>query len=129
MNYLTTTQILAIHDEVICLTGGALEVRNIGMLESAIARPQATFDRKDLYPDIFTKAAALGTSIIANHPFVDGNKRTAYLSMRIFLNLNGYDLKALLEEKHDFIMRMANGTIDDKKVAIWLKHHSRKEVF
>jgi len=99
------------------------------MLESAIARPQATFDRKDLYPDIFTKAAALGTSIIANHPFVDGNKRTAYLSMRIFLNLNGYDLKALLEEKHDFIMRMANGTIDDKKVAIWLKHHSRKEVF
>ena len=98
MNYLNINQILAIHSEVIEQAGGSRGIRNIGLVDSAVARPQATFGGKDLYPDIFSKAACLGHSLIRNHPFVDGNKRTGYMSMRLFLNINGYDMKAPEDE-------------------------------
>jgi len=94
MNYLNRNQVIAIHNEVIEQTGGSKGIRDIRLLESAIARPQMTFVKKDLYPDIFSKTSALGHSIILNHPFVDGNKRTGYMVMRLFLNINGCDVKA-----------------------------------
>lgn len=126
MNYLNMNQILAIYHEVIEHTGGAKGVRNVRLLESAVARPQATFTKKDLYPDVFSKAAALGHSIISNHPFIDGNKRTGYMSMRLFLNVNGYDMKAPLQEKFEFIMEIAKGMSKEKSIAKWLKEHSQK---
>ena len=75
---------MVIHDEVIEETGGSPGIRDIHLLESAVARPQASFEGDDLYPDIFSKASALGHSIIRNHAFLDGNKRTGYMSMRLF---------------------------------------------
>ena len=126
MNYLNTNQVAAIHDEVIEQTGGSKGVRDIRLLDSAVARPRATFGGKDLYPDIFSKAAALGHSLICNHPFIDGNKRTGYMSMRIFLNLNGYDIKASLDERYKFAMEIAQRTKDEKSISKWLKQHSRK---
>ncbi|MCJ7584226.1 MAG: type II toxin-antitoxin system death-on-curing family toxin [Anaerolineales bacterium] len=74
--------------------GGAHGVRDLAMLESAVARPQTTFGGKDLYPDLFTKVAALLDSLINDHPFVDGNKRTGITAAALFLRRNGYRLKA-----------------------------------
>lgn len=126
MKYLNINQVLAIHNEVIEQTGGSKEVRDIRLLDSAIARPQATFDRKDLYPDIFSKASALGHSLICNHPFIDGNKRTGYMAMRLFLNINGYDMTASLEARYSFVMEIARKTKDEASIAKWLKEHSQK---
>lgn len=126
MNYLKINQILVIHDEVIEETGGSPGIRDIHLLESAAARPQASFGGDDLYPDIFSKASALGHSIIRNHAFLDGNKRTGYMSMRLFLNVNGYDLEASLEEKYKFVIEIAEKIINEESIAEWLRGHSRK---
>lgn len=126
MNYLDISHVIAIHHEVIKETGGAQEIRDVRLLESAIARPQATFAQKDLYPDLFSKAGALGHSIISNHPFVDGNKRTGYMAMRLFLNLNGYDLEASLEERYTFVIDIATKKRNEKSIAKWLKTNSQK---
>lgn len=126
MNYLNINQVLAIHNEVIEQIGGSKGVRDIGLLDSAVARPQATFGGKDLYPDIFSKATALGHSLIRNHPFIDGNKRTGYMAMRLSLNLNGYDIKASLEGRYKFVMEIVKKTKDEQSIAKWLKEHSQK---
>lgn len=126
MKYLDINQILTIYDEVIKQTGGSKGIRDIRLLESAVARPRATFAKKELYPDVFSKATALGHSIILNHPFIDGNKRTGYMVMRLFLNVNGYDVKASLEEKYKFVMGIAKKTIKEESISKWLKEHSRK---
>jgi len=125
MNYLNINQVLAIYNEVIEQTGGSKGIRDIRLLESAVARPQATFAKKDLYPDIFSKAAALVHSIISNHPFIDGNKRTAYMAMRLFLNINGYDVRASLEERYNLVMQIARKTRKEESIGKWLKGHSR----
>ena len=117
---------MAIYNEVINETGGSRGIRNIGLLESAVARPQSSFAGKNFYPDVFSKAAVIGHSIIRNHPFVDGNKRTGYMAMRLFLNVNGYDLKAPLKEKYKFVMEIAQGMKEEESIAQWLKKHSRK---
>ena len=126
MNYLNINQVLAIHSEVIKQTGGSGGTRDLGLLDSAVARPQATFGGEDLYPDIFSKAARLGHSLIRNHPFVDGNKRTGYVSMRLFLNINGYDIKAHEDEKYKFVIEIAEKERDEKSIAEWLKKHSQR---
>jgi death on curing protein len=102
MNSLNIHQILTIYNEVIDQTGGTRGLRDIRLLESAVGRLQAAFAGEEFYPDVFSKAAALGHSIILNHPFVDGNKRAGYMGMRIFLNLNGYDLTASIDERYHF---------------------------
>ena len=126
MNYLNIHQIVAIHEEIIQATGGSFGIRDTALLESAAARPQAGFGEEEFYPDIFAKAAALGHSIICNHPFVDGNKRAGYLAMRIFLKINKYDLKASVEKKYDFIMKIAQYTITEEDISKWLKKNSKK---
>ncbi len=126
MKYLNINRALAIHNEVIEQIGGSKGVRDIGLLDSAVARPQATFSGKDLYPDVFSKASALGHSLIRNHPFIDGNKRTGYMAMRLFLNLNGYDITASLKAKYKFVMEIAEKAKDEESIAKWLKEHSQK---
>jgi hypothetical protein len=84
MNYLTPEQVLFIHSRVISETSGTDGVRDVGRLESAVARPRATYDNKELYPDVFTKAAALMHSLIKYYPFLDGNKCTTSLPRGFF---------------------------------------------
>ncbi|MFC2149147.1 type II toxin-antitoxin system death-on-curing family toxin [Candidatus Auribacterota bacterium] len=126
MKYLTINQILVIHREVIKRAGGSKDIRAVELLESAAARPQATFAQKDLYSNIFSKAAVLGYSIILNHPFIDGNKRVGYMAMRLFLNLNGYDIEASMEKKYEFVMEITQKTRKEEAIAAWLKQHSKK---
>jgi death-on-curing protein len=87
--YLTIPQILFLHARLIEETGGSQGLRDLGLLEAASARPQATFGGEELHPDLFEKAAALMDSLINNHPFIDGNKRTGIATAGIFLLQNG----------------------------------------
>lgn len=126
MNYLDINQVLAIHHEVIKQAGGSQGARDLGLLDSAVARPRASFGGEDLYPDIFSKAAALAHSLIRNHPFIDGNKRTGYMAMRLFLNLNRYDFKASLDERYKLVIEIAEKVKDEESIAMWLKEHTQK---
>ena len=125
MKYLYPKQVLYLYQQLIQQSGGRVGLRDEGVLESAVYRPQASFGSRDLYPDLFSKAAASGHSIISNHPFVDGNKRVGFEAMRLMLRLNGYDLHASLEAKFDFVMEVAKGKLREQAVADWLKYRSR----
>lgn len=89
------------------------EVRDWGLLESALARPRATVFGEDAYPDIHTKAAALLHSLGTNHGLVDGNKRLAWVATRLFYGMNGWDLFASEDEKFDLALAVASGEYDD----------------
>ena len=92
---------------------GPVEIRDVGLLESALGRPRATAYGQDAYPDIHTKAAALLHSLATNHGLVDGNKRLAWVATRLFYGMNGWDIVAGPEEKFDLVMAVASGEIDD----------------
>jgi death-on-curing protein len=125
MKYLTSEQVLFIHSRVIAETGGIHGVRDLGLLESAVARPQATFDGKELYADVFIKAAALMDSLVNNHPFADGNKRTGVMSAGLFLLINGYKLKIPSTAMADITMRVATKKVTIEKLAQWMRKNSR----
>lgn len=112
-----------IHDILIEKFGGTKGIRDMGALESAINRPYQTFDGKDLYPYPVDKAAAIFESLISNHPFVDGNKRTAYVLMRLILKTNNVDLKAGQDDKFDFVMKAAKGELTFDQIRDWIKLH------
>lgn len=122
--YLTAEQVLFIHARLISETGGMHGVRELGLLLSAVARPQATFDGQDLYPNLFLKAAALLESLVGNHAFVDGNKRTAITSAGLFLRINGYRLTADNQQLEAFILQCAQRLVSLEQMALWLKSHS-----
>src|SRR5665647_1830007 len=100
-----------IHKTLVDLFGGSDGVRDLSALESSLHRPFQTFAGKELHSTPIHKAAALVESMVINHPFVDGNKRTGYVVMRSFLIANGFDIKATQNEKYDFIINIASGNI------------------
>ncbi len=106
-------------------TGGEHGVLDLGLLQSAAARPQASFDGLDLYPDLFTKTAVLLQSLIGNHAFVDGNKRTAITAAGLFLQLNGYRLTASNQEIEAFTLRCARKLIPPEEIASWFRNKSK----
>jgi death-on-curing protein len=120
MNYLTPAQVLFIHSRLVSEFGGGHGLRDFGLLESAFARPQATFDSKELYPDLFTKAAVLMDSLINNHPFVDGNKRTGVTAAGLFLWINGRKLIASTKALEDCTLSVAMKRIEIAALAVWL---------
>ena len=123
MRYLSLREILELHDKIIEVSGGTRGIRDMGALESAINQPRLTFDRTDLYSDILTKAAALCFFLIMNHPFVDGNKRTGHAAMEVFLLLNGFEIKASIDEQEKIILDLASGRLDREKFTAWLNKH------
>jgi death-on-curing protein len=126
VRYLYPKQLLYLHQEIMERSEGSAGVRDQGLLESAVYRPQASFGGEDLYPDLFSKAAALGHSIIKNHPFIDGNKRTGFEAMRLTLRLNAYDIKASFDSKFSFVMGIAEGRLKEQAIADWLRRHGRR---
>ena len=104
--------------------GGSSGIRDMNMLESAINRPFATFGGNDLYSNIYLKAGALIQSIVKNHPFIDGNKRTAYSSAYIFTKKNGIQILADQKKVVDFMIDVANKNLSVDEIALWLKKHS-----
>lgn len=120
MTYLTTVQILFLHSRLIAETGGSAGVRDVALLESAAARPQATYGGADLYPDIFSKGAALMQSLVNNHPFVDGNKRVGIAATALFLQRNSHRLVASNQEVEEFTLAVAQGERSFDDIAAWL---------
>jgi death-on-curing protein len=118
---ISTKQVLRIHQLLIDQFGGSSGIRDIGVLESAINRPYQTFDGNDLYPQSTDKAAAILESIVKNHPFVDGNKRTGYVLMRLILLENKEDIDASQDEKYELVIKVASGTYGFDEIKDWLK--------
>ena len=108
--YLTVEQALRIARTA---AGSPVEVRDVGLLESAVHRPRASVLGQDAYPDLFTKAAALLHSLAGNHPLVDGNKRLAWLATYVFLAKNGIVLDAGDDAAYEFVIAVADGSLDD----------------
>ncbi len=121
MNHLTPEQVLFIHSRLVTETSGSHGLRDLALLESAIARPRATFDSKELYPDLFTKAAALMDSLINNHPFLDGNNRTGITANGLFFRINGWKPTASSEDLVECTMRVAVEGLEIDDLANWLR--------
>lgn len=121
---ITVEDVLEIHTAVISKFGGADGVRDLNALESALARPFQTFNGQELNNSIFEKAAALLQSILINHPFIDGNKRTAYVLARLFLQHYKTDITATENEKYNFIIDIASGKTDFENIVKWLARHT-----
>ncbi len=109
MRYLTVEEVLEINAE---LMGGRHALRDQGLLDSAVARPKASAFGSDAYPDLVSKAAALLHSLVLNHAFVDGNKRTAVLATLVFLDLNGYVIRWNQHEALDFVLRLVTHQVE-----------------
>jgi death-on-curing protein len=127
MNYLNPEQVLFIHSRLIEETGGTHGLRDLSMLLLAIARPQATFDNKELYPDLFKKAAVLMESLLQNHPFMDGNKRTGITAAAMFLRINGYRLTASNLELEQFTFRVVLENPEIGEIAEWFEKNSLQD--
>lgn len=125
IRYLTPEQVLFLHSRLIQETGGAHGVRDLSMLLSAVGRPRASFDGEDLYPDLFSRAAALLDLLIRNHPFVDGNKRTAITAAGLFLTINGRQLTVEDEEMVRFTLACAQSQHTLDEIVAWLRGHAR----
>ena len=104
--------------------GGSYGIRDKGLLDSALSQPKAMFGGHYLHKTIFDKAAAYGYHLCQNHPFIDGNKRIALVAMDTFLQMNGYELKADEHSTYRMIISIAEGKIDKKSLANWLKENS-----
>ena len=122
--YLTTEQVLFLHSRLIVETGGGHGILDLGMLLSALERPKATIGGGDLYQDLFSKTAALLDSLIRNHPFLDGNKRTAITAAGIFLRINGYSLVAENGEMVRFTLECAQSRLSLEEISDWFKRYS-----
>lgn len=121
--FLSLAEILDLYSRVLVEGGGASAIRDLGALESALAQPRATFGDVDLYPTLVEKAAALGFSLIRNHPFVDGNKRIGHAALEVFLVLNGHQLDSAVDDAERVILGVAAGTMGRDEFAEWIRRH------
>ena len=127
IQYLSLERVLAAHAALIKRYGGSQGIFNQGLLESAVFRPQATAFGQEAYPTLFEKCAVLGYSLIQNHPFIDGNKRTGFAAMHLMLLINGYDLTSTAKEEITMTENIASGKMQEPEIVQWLKKHSKKK--
>src|SRR5882672_11914539 len=123
MRYLGLGEVVDLHRRILQVTGGAMGLRDLGALESAIAQPQATFGGVDLYPTLAEKAAALCFALVQGHPFVDGNKRVGHAAMETFLVLNGSEVEATIDAQERLILDLAGSRLDRSELTDWLRRH------
>jgi death-on-curing protein len=126
MRYLTAEAILRLHHQIIEDFGGSHGVRDEGRLKSVVAAPAQQIFGQEQYKTVFDKAAVYIRNIISDHPFVDGNKRSAITCGGIFLMSNGFYLTATPKELEDFAVRVATEQLDVSTIAAWLQKHSQR---
>lgn len=122
---LTEQQVLSVHSRMIEMTGGSDGVRDRSLLDSALNAPFQTFDGKEIYPALLSKAAVMCRSIISNHPFVDGNKRIGIHVMLIFLELNGIELQYSQNELIELGLGVASSNLSGDDILKWLIEHAK----
>lgn len=125
IRYLTPEEVLRLHTLLVKRYGGTGGVRDWGLVESALVRPRASFGDHQAYPDIFDKAAVLLYSLVKNHGFVDGNKRTGIAVCGTFLILNGYELDVPQEALITFTLAIAEGKLSEVEIGAWLRKHAK----
>ena len=123
MRYLTLNEVLELYLLIMKQSGGAVGIRDVNALESAVAQPRMTFGGQELYPSIAEKAAVLGFSLTKNHPFLDGNKRIGHAAVETFLVLNGYEIDATVDEQEQVITDIASGKINREVFTEWIRSH------
>ena len=126
VKYLSEGEVIAINEEMVAHFGGLHGVKDSNMLSLAVGRPQMSIAFQDAYKTIFDKAASMFHSIINNHPFLDGNKRTSLLSAVLFLEYNGWKVKFTRKEAVKFTRRAHNQDYTVEQISKWLKEHSYK---
>jgi death on curing protein len=114
------------HADLIKRYGGMLGIRDRGLLASTLAQPKMTVQKRFLHRTMFDKAAAYGFHVCRNHPFVDGNKRIAFVLMDVFLHKNGWNLEASEEEAYETMIQLASGNLTKPDLSTWLKARSAK---
>jgi death-on-curing protein len=122
--WITETLAMAIHRRQLAEHGGLDGVRDPGLLQSALARPRHLFAYTDPTPELPALAASYAFGIAKNHPFIDGNKRTAAVVCETFLELNGMSIKATDMELYPIFLDLAAGSISEEELATWLIEHS-----
>lgn len=126
MKFIGLDEVLVIHDRMLEIGGGRGGVHDFTLLHSAVERPKVQFGGKYLYISIWLMAAALLQSLVKNHPFEDGNKRTAYFSTMRFLQKNSYDLIAEHGQIITFMIKVDIKNLNLEQIAKWLKKHTKK---
>jgi death on curing protein len=125
MRLLSLGEVLGLHRLVIEQARGRAGIRDLPGLESAVAQPSATFDGRDLYPTLDEKAAALGFSLIRNHPFTDGNKRVGHAAVEVMLLLNGHRLESDIDLAERVILSVASGEGTREELLHWIQTSCR----
>lgn len=128
IRYLTIDEVMRLHHRILEQSGGSADVHDLGVFESALAQPAMTFGGEELYPRLVDKAAALGFSLVMNHPFVDGNKRAGHAAMEVFLIMNGLEIDATVNEQEEVILALATGALNREDFAKWLESKVRRNV-
>ena len=126
VEFLELADLVQIHIDQITNYGGSIEIRDVGLLESAIEQPRATFDGAFLHGFPFEMAAAYLFHIVMNHPFVDGNKRTGTVAALVFLDWNGIVIEGHPGEISDLTIAVASGLASKGELADFFERHSRK---
>ena len=122
--YFNEETVIALHKDLIEKTGGIYEIRDIGLLSSALNVPFQSFGDTEIYPTVYEKASRLAFGLIQNHAFIDGNKRIAAHIMLIFLSVNGIELCYSQEELENLFLALASSEITLNELTEWLKNHS-----
>lgn len=126
IKFLDKKTILAFHRDQVKIYGGKDGIRDEGLLESALAQPQASFGGEYVHSTVFEMAAAYGFHICKNHPFFDGNKRTALVAIYTFLYVNGYRLQADKKSLYAIMIDLANGKLEKEELAAFLENKTIK---
>ena len=125
MRWLHLAEVLELHRRLIQQSGGMSGLRDLGLLEASLAQPRQSFAGVDPYPGLTAKAAALGFSLIQNHPFVDGNKRIGHAAMETTLVLNGFELSASVEAAEAAVLAVASGQLNRDAFTSWVMANQR----
>ncbi|WP_282920180.1 type II toxin-antitoxin system death-on-curing family toxin [Ignavigranum ruoffiae] len=123
MKYISKRQVLLLHEQLIDNFGGSCGLREESLLDSSLNAPLQTFDDKELYPSLTSKAARLAYGIISNHPFVDGNKRIGTHTMLLLLAINGIELSYSDNDLINVIMKVASGDLNHRDLEKWIEEH------
>jgi death on curing protein len=126
VKYLTAQEILILHDRVLGATEGSDGIRDVHLLASLVERPKTSIGGKEMFPNIFEKAAVYLESLAKYHVFIDGNKRTCITASARFLFINGFELTANDKEVVQFVLQVATEKLEIQEIAGWLKTHSKK---
>lgn len=129
IKYLTVNQVISFHDDLVNNFGGLHGIRDKNLLLSALQAPKASFDGKEMYPSIYEKAAVYMYHIAKNHPFNDGNKRTAFVSVLAFLKANDAHIKFKPKNLEQIVIEVANGNISKDELILFIKYGKIKKDF